>query len=502
MTMIEVRATGQRDRIETQPELMETQRERADSRVAPARTNAPPGPPAPAAVPPRPVVRLRRPKGARLRGSDVTATCIFVVAVTLGLWWQHGGIGALLAGGPGRLQAIGQLTGLLAALASLGAIILTSRPAFLERRYGLDQLLAAHRWFGIATVMLVVAHSVAGTLAWAALSGTSVTGGLIDLLANEAWMVAALVSTTLFVIIGLSSYRRIKNALAYETWYFLHLTGYLAVLLGFGHQLTIGSDFLVDRIALWWWIGLALATVAIVAWSRIGVVVTSLRRRLYVTAVSCEGDGIGSLHVNGPGLRRMRIAGGQFFIVRPLSKGLWWQAHPFSVSAAPTTAGIRFTIKELGDDTPNLLRVKPGTRVLLEGPYGVFTAEKAAGSRIVLIAAGVGIAPIRAILEDCHPQQRPILIVRVRHEGEFAHRAEIEDLIRARGGRLHVIAGPREWFAARDPFAVGGLEEMIPGIAARHAFICGPASLESAVIKGLRKAGMPSSSIHLERFGV
>jgi predicted ferric reductase len=454
------------------------------------------------AEPSNPVTRLRRPKRARAESSDVTALCIFILVVTLGLWWQHGGVTAIMDGGIDRLRAFGQLTGLIAALASLGAIILTARPAFLERRYGFDRLLAAHRWFGITTVVFVVAHSVIGTLAWAALAQMSVTSGLVDLLANEAWMLAALVSTTLFVIIGLSSYRRIRNALAYETWYFLHLTGYLAVLLGLGHQLTLGSDFLVDRITRWWWIGLAVSTLAIVIWSRIGVIVRSLSRRLYVTAVSREGNGIGSIHVNGPSLRRMRIAGGQFFILRPLSKGLWWQAHPFSVSAAPTTAGIRFTIKELGDDSPNLLKVKSGTRVLLEGPYGVFTAEQAAGSPIVLIAGGVGIAPIRAILEDCGPEQQPILIVRLRHEGDFAHRAETEDLIRTRGGQLHLIVGPREWCAARDPFSVKSLTTMIPHITGRHAFICGPASLESAVVKGLRKAGMQSSNIHLERFGV
>lgn len=454
------------------------------------------------AAPAHPVMRLRRPTRAQAESSDVTALCLFVLVVTLGLWWQHGGVTAIIDGGTDRLRAFGQLTGLIAALASLGAIILTARPAFIERRYGFDHLLAAHRWFGITTVILVVAHSVIGTVAWATRAQLSFTSGLVDLLANEAWMVAALVSTTLLVIIGLSSHRRIKNALAYETWYFLHLTGYLAVLLGFGHQLTLGSDFLVDRIARWWWIGLAVATLAIVLWSRIGVIVRSLSGRLYVTAVSREATGIGSIHVNGPSLRRMRIAGGQFFIVRPLTKGMWWQAHPFSVSAAPTTAGIRFTIKELGDDTPNLLKVKPGTRILLEGPYGVFTAEQAAGSPVVLIAGGVGISPIRAILEDCSPEQQPILILRLRHERDYAHRAEIEDLIRARGGQLHLLVGPREWFAARDPFAVQSLTTMIPDIADRHAFICGPASLESAVIKGLRKAGMQSSNINLERFGV
>ena len=448
------------------------------------------------------VVRLARPKQARAKGSDVLAVCIFVTAVTIGLWLQHGGFSALIGGGSGTVRAIGQLSGLAAALGALGAIILTARPVFLERRYGLDQLLAAHRWFGISTVLLVVVHAVAATAAWAAMSGMTFVGALGDMLANESWMVAALASTVIFVTIGLSSWRRIKNAMSYETWYFLHLTAYLAVLLGFGHQLTLGSDFTRDRVAMWWWTGLAVATLAVVMWSRVGVVATSLRRRLYVSAVSREAQGVGSLHINGPSLRRMRVAGGQFFIVRPLAKGLWWQAHPFSVSAAPTTGGLRFTIKELGDDTPNLLKVKPGTRVLLEGPYGVFTVEKAAGSRVVLVAGGVGIAPIRAILEDCHPSQRPIVIVRVRNERDLPHRTELEGLVKSRDGELIVLTGPREWFAARDPFSPDGLAAIIPGIEGRHAFICGPASLESAVIKGLRKAGMPTSNIHLERFGV
>ena len=125
----------------------------------------------------QPIVRLQQPKRARVHGSDVSAACGFILAVTLGLWWQHGGVEALLAGGTGSLRAAGQLPGLLAALSSLAAIILTARPAFLERRYGLDQLLAAHRWFGIATVTLVVAHTVFATLAWSASSGQSVAGG-------------------------------------------------------------------------------------------------------------------------------------------------------------------------------------------------------------------------------------------------------------------------------------------------------------------------------------
>ena len=167
-----------------------------------------------------------------------------------------------------------------------------------------------------------------------------------------------------------------------------------------------------------------------------------MSRRLYVTAVSREANGIGSLHVSGPGLRRLRVAGGQFFNVRALTRDLWWQTHPFSVSAAPTTAGLRFTIKELGEDSARMLQLRPGTRVVLEGPYGVFTAERAEGAPVVLVAGGVGIAPIRALLEDCGPQQRPVVIVRVHDDADVAHRLELERMVASRNGTLHVLSGP------------------------------------------------------------
>ena len=121
---------------------------------------------------------------------------------------------------------------------------------------------------------------------------------------------------------------------------------------------------------------------------------------------------------------------------------------------------------------------------------------------MVLIAGGVGISPIRALLEDCTPQQRPIVIVRVRDEGDVAHRQELERMVEARNGVLHVLAGRREWFTRNDPFSPEILRAAIPDIASRHVFVCGPASLESAVMTGMRKAGVPTSNVHHERFGV
>lgn len=448
------------------------------------------------------VRRLRRPHAARVATSDLWAVGGFISAVTLGLWWQHGGVALLLDGGVGTLSAVGQLSGLIAALAALGGLVLTSRPRLLERRYGQDHLLAAHRWFGIVTVVAVLVHAVADTWAWGASTGGTIVTGLVDLLANEAWMVAATVGTVLMLVIGLSSWRRLRRRIPYETWYFIHLTGYLAVLLGFGHQLTIGVDFTTDSLALWWWVFLFAAAALLIAFARLGDLLRSITRRFYVSAVSREANGIGSLHVSGPGLTRLRVAAGQYFNIRVLTRDLWWQAHPYSVSAAPTTAGMRFTIKELGEDSSRILRVAPGTRVVLEGPYGVFTCEQAKGAPVVLVAGGVGLAPIRALLEDCGPHQSPILILRAHGEADVPHRVELERMVAARNGRLHLLTGPRQLFSTNDPFSAANLRAWIPDLPARHVFVCGPPSLEHAVVAGMRKAGVPAAHIHHERFGV
>lgn len=455
----------------------------------------------PTAAPPH-VRRLASPAPARVLATDVYSVALFLVAVTVGLWLANGGWSTLTTGGVDSLSGIGQITGLLAALAALGGLILSSRPRFLERRFGLDQMLHAHRWFGISTVFLVLVHAIADTWAWGAASGGSIISGLLDLIANEPWMLAATVSFLIFLTIGISSYRRIRQALSYETWYYLHLTGYLAVVLAFGHQLTAGTDIVTDPLMRIWWIAIAVGATAIILWARIGDLIRSLGRRLHITGIWPEADGVASIHIGGPGLRKLKAEGGQFFMLRILTKDLWWQAHPFSLSAAPTNTYLRFTVKELGSDTANMLKTRPGTRVLLEGPYGVFTAAQAEGNKVLLVAGGIGAAPIRAILEDCSPAQEPVVIYRARNEADLAHAREIESICADRNGHMIVLTGRREIYGDQDPFRARALRTLVPDISSRHVFVCGPASMESAVVAGARSSGVAPRAIHRERFGV
>ncbi len=74
-----------------------------------------------------------------------------------------------------------------------------------------------------------------------------------------------------------------------------------------------------------------------------------------------EAPGIVSIHITGRDLDTMPIRAGQYLQVRFLTGGGWWRHHPFSISAAPNGTSLRLTVKDLGDDSGRMARLKPGT---------------------------------------------------------------------------------------------------------------------------------------------
>lgn len=446
--------------------------------------------------------RLAPPKPSSLLRSDVGAVIAAVSTVTVGMWMQGGGLSSLAEGSTAALLSLGRLTGLFAALFALLGLVLAARPAQLERKYGLDRMLGWHRVVGISTVLLVTLHAVLDTIGWVSGAPRGSLNAFVDML-GQPWMISAVAGATLFIAVGLTSWRRIRQRMSYESWYFIHLSGYLAVLLAFGHQVFMGTDIAGATVATIWWVFLFAAAATYVAYSRLAVIARSVfRRKLMIAAVEPVAPGVGALHITGPGLRRMRARPGQFFMLRVLAPGLWWQSHPFSLSSAPHSGGLRFTVKELGDGTAGILTVAPGTRVLLEGPYGTFNADRAQGEPVAIFGAGVGMGPLLSLLHDVTPQQRPVVFVRARTEEEVLHREELEALVAQRGGQVHLLIGPRAWFAKNDTLDPELLASYAPDLARRHAFICGPASFEHSIVKSLRKLGASAKNIHLERFGI
>ena len=419
----------------------------------------------------------------------------------MGLWVLGGGLTALLAGGVDTALAISQVSGLLAALASLGGLVLTARPAWLERGAGLDRMISWHRITGMTAAFGMLVHVVASLYA-AGGGATRMWAGLVDLVTGTDWFVAAVAAAVLFAVVSLTSWRRIRTRMTYETWHMVHLAGYLAVALAFPHALFSGTTLGSSAVARLWWIALYAATTAIILWSRVGGIVRpALRPRTTITRVIPEAPGVASLVITGRGVDRLGARPGQFVGLRILTRDLWWQAHPYSLSASPKPGALRVTVKALGDASTRTLSVAPGTRVLLEGPYGGMTMDQAEGRRVLLIGAGVGLAPMRALLEDATPANAPLVLARAHSPADLPLAAEFDHMARARGGAMIPVTGPRTTFPGGNPFTAEALAANIPDLRARAAFVCGPKDLQDRVCRELERAGVPRDQIHSERFG-
>jgi predicted ferric reductase len=404
--------------------------------------------------------------------------------------------GSLSAPG-GVLTFGGRMSGLVGAYAMLIAVLLAARIPALERALGQDGLLAVHRRLAPWALGLIAAHGVLIAAGYAQAAGTGMAAEIWSLLTTLPGVLAATAGFGLLAMAGITSYRAVRRRMAHETWWAVHLYTYLGLALAFSHQLTTGASFVGHPTAQVVWTIVWLATAGTVLVYRVALPIwRSVRHHVRVEDVTAEAPGVFSLVVSGRALDRLPLSGGQFFQWRFLVPGLWWQAHPYSVSALPAGDRMRVTVKGFGAHSRALARLRPGTRVVIEGPYGAFTADHGSGEGALIIAAGVGATPARALLEDLPPGSRPVVVLRARRREDLVHADEIESLARARGGSVDTLIGPRE----DHPIDAALLRALAPDVERRDVYVCGPAEFSRQVLAAARAAGVPPARCHHETF--
>jgi predicted ferric reductase len=422
-------------------------------------------------------------------------------AVTLGLWLRHGGLDGLGQPG-GAFIAAGQLTALAGTFAVLVELLLMSRIGWLERHVGFDRLAVWHRWTGFSAVVLLAGHVGFTTIGFAAEGRQSITAQVTDFVQNYPDVLMSIVGFALLLAVAVTSLRAARRRLSREEWYAVHLYAYLAVALSFAHQLAVGSDFVDDPVARAWWVSLYVAVGgAILAW-RVGrPIVFNARHRLRVHSVHREADGIVSVYISGRNLDQLQAEAGQFFLWRFCAGTGWAKAHPYSLSAPPNARFLRITVKDLGDDTHRVQQLRPRTRVFAEGPYGTFTAERCTRRRIALIAGGIGITPLRALVEALPAGPGDItLVYRAAYKRDIAFGKELRAIAEHRGIELHAVIGPDIGDDHTDRLGVPALQTLLPDIAERDVYVCGPPAMVDAVRRRLHTLRVPRDHIHFERF--
>ena len=444
---------------------------------------------------------MRIPHTWGLRRNDVILVGAGNAALIVIMWARHGQF-PHLSNPASVLTALGQLSALLGTYCALVQVVLMSRSPWLDGLFGIDRIAGWHRWLGFATVNLIVAHVVLTTAGYAVADGRSLATQTRVFLTTYPFMLMTYVGTALFVIVAVVSIRAARRRLSHESWHLVHFLIYLAIALSFAHQLAVGTDFAHDDIALGYWVSLyAVAAILVVAFRIVVPARMAVRHRLRIQAVAEEAPNVISIYISGRALPALPVRAGQFFKFRFLAPGLWWQVHPFSLSAAPNGEYLRITVKEVGDFTRSVRRLLPGTRVVLQGPFGVFTAVRRRRPRSLLIAGGIGVTPLRALIEEMPQRKNSItLLYRARSWEDVVFKAELDELVAARGGVVHYIVGRRGQEVGAHPLAPRFLLAAVPDLRDRDVFICGPREMVDAVMNSLRALKVPAGQVHVERF--
>lgn len=472
------------------------------------------GRPAPAATRPTPVStpagRPRRSLAARSWLRDATGAALWLVLLAVtALWVSGGGVQDLTTSAGAATTSVGRLTGLVASALLLAQVFMMARIPVVEQAWGQDRLAAAHRLLGMWSFALMLLHVVLITTGYAATGPLGLWGTVVDLVVDYPGVLLAVAGTAALVVVVVTSARWARRRLRYESWHLLHLYAYLGVGLALPHQLWTGQEFLASPVAtVFWWSLYVVCAGSVLVW-RLGLpLVRTLRAGLRVVDVRPAGAGAVSVTVAGPGVARLPVRAGQFFQWRFLSGRGWSRAHPFSLSAAPDGRSLRFTASVVGDGSLALTRLRPGTRVLVEGPYGRMQPDVRTRRRVLLLGSGIGIAPMLSLLPALPQQPGDVMVVhRVRSHADAVLGDEIAAVAARLGAEVRRITGPRipgrdSWLPLQAAHLddVTALRELCPDVAEREVYLCGSPGWMAAARRALRAAGVPAEHLHDELF--
>lgn len=408
-------------------------------------------------------------------------------------WWTMNG--ANLNSYADRLIAIGRLFGLLATWSVIIQIILMSRVPFIERNFDLQDNIQLHKYNGYALLATISGHVVFLTLGYALPMHISLWDQTITFNTQYEDVLLATIGTAIFFVASFLSINALRTKMRYEVWYLIHITVYAGILMTFLHQVNTGGDFIHNFwfTAFWY----ALYILAFVVWLRyrlLNPLWLAYKHRFQVQSISQTALNTYSVTLTGYDIGVFDFEPGQYATWRFLSRGLWYEAHPFSISSPRGSNYLQFTVKTSPELTEKIASAKPGTSVLVDGPRGSFTAERAERTpKVVLIAGGIGVAPYLSTMSELLEKGKEVsLLYSAKANADVAFREQLIQL-QTRGLKIRLFIN--ELNQQITPEVLDSIAQDDTTI-----YICGPDGMSKAFVKTLRNLGFSKKYIITERF--
>ncbi len=396
-------------------------------------------------------------------------------------------------------RELGAALGMVAYTMLLAGFLLSGRFQAISGRAGLDGILGMHRFLGFSATALVVCHIVVIQGADGAAAGP-----------------AAFVAVAALVLVVMLARVRSKVGLRYEYWRLSHgLGAFLVALAGFAHA--TGDGYYSSTVALkvYWGLLLLVAVASLLVVHMVRPL-GRMRQPYEVVAVTKVAASTWQLVVAPTSGDAIDFEPGQYAFVAMDRQPFMGSGHPFSFSSAPSERPrIEFTIKENGDFTNTIGSLEPGTRLHLDGPHGFLSPARYRGPGVdhdglVLIAGGVGIAPMMSILREGAATKRtkPVLLIYAANsEADLAYRSELDGLVAEMNLTVrYMLSHPGQGWNGDSGYVDS---EYLNGLARendldnRMYFICGSTRMLNAVLEAIDDAKLaPPALVHAENFSV
>jgi len=427
--------------------------------------------------------------------------------ITIITFWLIGSARSFSLGFGFSLIAIGRLLGLSAVFLVLLQVLLIGRTIWVEQLFGLDKLSRLHHRSGTYAIYLILLHPIFITAGYAINSKTAFFSQLIIFITTWKYVLLAALALLLFAAIVIISLVIVRNRLKYETWYYVHVFVYAAILLAYFHQLAWGGDFITKGFATYWIILYLFVLLNLLIFRVARPLINMATHDFIVQRIERETHNTVSVYITGKNLESFPLHPGQFMIFRFFAKGFWQQAHPFSASGFDLydKKYIRITVKASGDFTSEMHKLPAGTKVLIDGPHGVFTSRFAKHEKFLFIAGGVGITPIRSLIEGCAINKEDALLLYAnKARKDIIFEKELENMEKKYPDikMVHILSDEKEWKGEIGYIDNEKIFRYCPDIKHREIYLCGPLPMMDSILIALKELQIPKQNIHYEKFSL
>lgn len=394
--------------------------------------------------------------------------------------------------------------------------IISSRPKFIEKYFGMDKLYRFHGLMAIVSVIMVFIHKTIFT----SLMGEFSTSEMGD----KAWL--AFVAVVFLALIFMADlivqkikllfklrkkFEKIKIA-KYEYQVLLHNLSLIGLVLMFIHVLmTYGakSNFLIRSV----YISYFVLGASFYLYHKIIKLLILKNKKFIISEIKKESNSMYSLKLIPQNGKIFSYKPGQFGFLRIFGKNINPEEHPFSFSSSPSNKEyVEVTIKELGDYTSQIKNIEKGSKVFIDGPYGNFSYLNHRGEDgVILLAGGVGITPALSILRYIYKNdinKKVTLIWGINNQDEMINKDEFNLMKRdmKNFNFIPVVFKDESWEGEKgiiDKEKIEKILKIIEGdVFNQGYYICGPTIMLNNVLRALKQIGIRKSHIHYEKFSL